>query len=201
MSKILKGKMDEQDDKELVAQAKAGNLDSFGALIERYHGQLYKMISRFVASREDIDDLLQETWMHAWRSLASFREEANFYTWVYRIAMNVTINFLRKKEREGQRASFENWKKSQEKNLGSPSLTPRYNLEISEFKTKLEEALKALPLPYRSAFILVAQQGLNYRQAAEILGCSENTIAWRMHKARQWLQKKLKPYFPESHEL
>lgn len=191
--------MDELEDKELVAQAKAGNLDSFGQLIERYHGQLYKMISRFVSNHEDVDDLMQETWMHAWRSLSTFREEAHFYTWIYRIAMNVTINFLRKKKREGQKESFEDWKKSQEAKLSPFSL--ENNLDMSEFKAKLEEALRTLPLPYRSAFILVTQQGLNYRQAAEILGCSENTIAWRMHKARQWLQKKLKPYFSGSHEL
>ncbi|MCX7974633.1 MAG: sigma-70 family RNA polymerase sigma factor [Candidatus Aminicenantes bacterium] len=187
--------MDEAEDKELVAQAKAGNLESFGRLVERYHGQLYKTIRRFIPNHEDTNDLMQETWMHAWRNLANFREEANFYPWIYRIALNLTINFLRKQRKEGQKESFEDWKKREGDNSSQILLGRNEALELFEFKPKLEEALKTLPLPYRTAFVLVTQEGLNYRQVAEILGCSENTVAWRMYKARQWLQKKLKPYF------
>lgn len=186
--------MDEPEDRQLVSEAKAGNLEAFGLLVERYQSRLYQLVRRFIRSHEDADDLIQETWMQTFRALPSFREEADFYTWVYRIALNLTINFLRKEKKEKQKESFEEWKRRQRERVGNKLIASEESPDFFELREKIEEAIQALPLPYRSTLILVTQEGLNYRQAAEILGCSENTIAWRMFKARQWLQKKLQPY-------
>lgn len=186
--------MDEPEDRQLVSEAKAGNLEAFGLLVERYQSRLYQLVRRFIRSHEDADDLIQETWMQTFRALPSFREEADFYTWVYRIALNLTINFLRKEKKEKQKESFEEWKRRQRERVGNKLIASEESPDLFELREKIEEAIQALPLPYRSTLILVTQEGLNYRQAAEILGCSENTIAWRMFKARQWLQKKLQPY-------
>lgn len=186
--------MDEPDDNQLVAEAKKGNLEAFGLLVERYQNRLYQIVRRFVPSHEDADDLIQETWMQAFRALPSFREEAGFYTWIYRIALNLTINFLRKQKKEKQWESYELWEKGPEENLGKKLRATEEDPGLYELREKIEMAIKKLPLPYRSAFILVTQEGLNYRQVAKILGCSENTVAWRMFKAREKLQKELQPY-------
>lgn len=186
--------MDEPDDNQLVAEAKKGNLEAFGLLVERYQNRLYQIVRRFVPSHEDADDLIQETWMQAFRALPSFREEAGFYTWIYRIALNLTINFLRKQKKEKQWESYESWEKGPEENLGKKLRATEEDPGLYELREKIEMAIKKLPLPYRSAFILVTQEGLNYRQVAKILGCSENTVAWRMFKAREKLQKELQPY-------
>lgn len=186
--------MNEPQDKQLVAEAKAGNLDAFGLLVERYQSRLYQLVRRFIQSHEDADDLIQETWMQIFRALPSFREESDFYTWVYRITLNLTINFLRKQKKEKHKESFEEWKRGQAERAEDKLAASIENPDLFELREKIEEAIQALPFPYRSTLILVTQEGLNYRQAAEILGCSENTVAWRMFKARQWLQKKLQPY-------
>lgn len=186
--------MNEPEERELVAEAKAGNLEAFGLLVERYQSRLYQLVRRFIRSHDDADDLIQETWMQAFRALPSFREEADFYTWLYRIAFNLTINFLRKRKKEKHKESFEEWKRGRGERAREKLVRSEEPPEFFELREKIEEAIKALPLPYRSTLILVTQEGLNYRQAAEILGCSENTVAWRMFKARQWLQKKLQPY-------
>jgi len=190
----MRKRLDEPDDIQLVAEAKNGNLEAFGLLVERYQNRLYKIVRRFVPNHEDADDLIQETWMQAFRALSSFREEAGFYTWLYRIALNLTINFLRKQKKEKQRESYEVWEKGPEEISGKKLMAAEDDPGLYELKEKIEMAIKKLPLPYRSAFILVTQEGLNYRQVAKILGCSENTVAWRMFKARQKLQKELQPY-------
>jgi RNA polymerase sigma-70 factor (ECF subfamily) len=190
----MRKRVDEPDDNQLVAEAKKGNLEAFGLLVERYQNRLYQIVRRFVPSHEDADDLIQETWMQAFRALPSFREEAGFYTWIYRIALNLTINFLRKQKKEKQWESYEFWEKGPEENLGKKLRATEEDPGLYELREKIEMAIKKLPLPYRSAFILVTQEGLNYRQVAKILGCSENTVAWRMFKAREKLQKELQPY-------
>jgi RNA polymerase sigma-70 factor (ECF subfamily) len=190
----MRKRVDEPDDNQLVAEAKKGNLEAFGLLVERYQNRLYQIVRRFVPSHEDADDLIQETWMQAFRALPSFREEAGFYTWIYRIALNLTINFLRKQKKEKQWESYELWEKGPEENLGKKLRATEEDPGLYELREKIEMAIKKLPLPYRSAFILVTQEGLNYRQVAKILGCSENTVAWRMFKAREKLQKELQPY-------
>ncbi len=198
MSKIMSRRMDEPEEKRLVAEAKGGNLDAFGFLVERYQSRLYQLVRRFIRNHEDADDLIQETWMQAFKALPSFREEADFYTWVYRIAFNLTINFLRKQKKEKHKESFEEWKRGKGKIAEDDLIISGKDQEFFHLREKIEEAIMALPLPYRSTLILVIQEGLNYRQVAEILGCSENTVAWRMFKARQWLQKKLRPYLVEK---
>jgi len=192
VSNIMSRGMNELSDEQLVAEAKNGCLEAFSNLVERHQNKIYQAIRRFVSNHEDAADLTQETWMHAFRSLRSFRREASFSTWVYRIAINLTLNHL-KSQKKQKKESLEEQKQRIEADSkqGLSSLAAAEDFELRE---KVELALTNLPLPYRSAFILVALEGMSHRQAANILGCSENTVSWRMHKARQWLQKNLAPY-------
>ena len=133
--------------------------------------------------------------MQAFRALRGFKKESGFYTWLYRIAVNLTLNHLKK--------SRPSWKMRRD-------VDPDMRLEMStaysgdssperrslnrELRHRLKEAVDALPLGYRLAFVLVEVQGMSHRQASDVLKCSENTVSWRMHRARRMLQSRLRPY-------
>jgi RNA polymerase sigma-70 factor (ECF subfamily) len=139
--------------------------------------------------------------MYAYKALGSFRENASFYTWVYRIAVNLTLNALKKKGREKGREDFEDNAAVLEKREYA-SRSPEGDSLRREFREKLEEAIESLAPAYKAAFTLVVLQEMSHGRAAEILGISENTVSWRMFKARKMLQDKLKPYLDEdSHEM
>ena len=135
--------------------------------------------------------------MVAYRSLKSFKRKSGFYTWVYRIAVNLTLNFLKKKGREKGTESFED-KSAVFDKAGYEAMSPEGDSLNRELKDRIDEAIASLALPYRAAFNLVVFQGMSHGQAAKILGCSENTVSWRMHKARKMLQAGLGPYMMEG---
>ena len=180
----------------LAAAARNGSVEAFSALARRYQERIYLTILKFTRDPEDAGDLTQETFMAAYRSLRSFRQRASFYTWIYRIAVNSTLNFLKKKGREKNRAEFRkdvDFMSVPEVSSGSPEGEHLRN----ELGRKLGEAVDGLPFQFRCSFILVVHEGMSHADAAEVLGCSENMVSWRMHKARKLLQVKLKPYLEE----
>lgn len=193
MSKIMKGNMEDFADDNLVKRAKQGDVEAFTELVRRWQEKIYHTIIALTRNHHDANDLAQETFMHAFKSLRSFKQRSSFYTWLYRIAMNLTLNFLKKRKRHEMREVFvENY--SLGERSGASSLSPERHSLKKELSEKLKEAIDCLPIPYKASFILVVFQGMTYGQAAKILGCSENTISWRMHKARKMLRAKLKPY-------
>lgn len=186
--------MEELPDDSLVQEAKKDNPDAFTELVCRYQKKIYSTIFQFTRNHHDTDDLAQETFMNAYKSLQKFRQKANFYTWLYRIAVNTTMNFLRKKHREKGREEFvEDQLPSGVAKFSSSS--PEYHSLKKELKEKLKEAVDSLPLAYKVTFVLIAFQDMTHGQAARVLRCSEKTVSWRMHKARKILKNKLMPYF------
>jgi RNA polymerase sigma-70 factor (ECF subfamily) len=140
--------------------------------------------------------LTQEVFLTAFKSIPGFRGTAGFYTWIYRIAVNRTLNFLRTRGRDQQRAEYHDDLLCGEEaaaGLSSPELSSVRN----ELRGRIAEAVDSLPPRFKTSFLLVADQGMSHADAARVLGCSENTISWRMHKARKLLQAKLKPYLDE----
>lgn len=201
LSNKMNDQMEDFADETLVKQAKNGNLQAFEALVGRYEERIYHTIYGFTRSHQDTDDLAQEAFMYAFKSLKDFRQRSGFYTWVYRIAINLTLNFLKKKKKEKGREDFDEGSSFLEKTNYS-SLSPEGHSMKKELEEKLQKAIDSLPLLYKTSFLLVAFQGMSHGQAAKILRCSENTVSWRMHKARKMLQAKLKPYLQEvSNEL
>ena len=180
----------------LVAAARNGSVEAFSTLARRYQERIYHTILRFTRDPEDAGDLTQETFMAAYISLRSFRQGAGFYTWIFRIAVNSTLNFLKKKGREKNRTEFRKDVDSMSVPGGPPD-SPEEESMRNELGRNLGEAIDGLPLPFRSSFILVVHEGMSHADAAGVLGCSENTVSWRMHKARKLLQRKLKPYLDE----
>jgi RNA polymerase sigma-70 factor (ECF subfamily) len=184
-------------DDELVGLAQAGDVDAFTELAGRVQEKVYHTILGMTRNQEDAGDLTQETFMIAYRSLKSFKRKSSFYTWIYRIGVNLTLNFLKKKGREKGTEAFEDTAAVFDK-AGYEAMSPEGDSLSRELKDRIDEAIAGLALPYQAAFNLVVFQGMSHGQAAKILGCSENTVSWRMHKARKMLQTKLGPYMAEA---
>jgi len=192
---ICEGDMEQLSESQLVKNAKHGDAESFATLAWRYQKKVYQTIFWMTKDHQDTDDLAQETFLHAYKHLKGFRQKSSFYTWIYRIAVNLTLNFLKKKARQEGRAEIS--AKNCPESIGGLSdvNTPESRSEKKELGRKLSEALDALPFAYKTSFILVVLQGMTHRQVSQTLGCSENTVSWRMYKARKMLQGKLFSYF------
>jgi len=189
--------MDERPDDVLVEEARQGGKEAFSELARRHQKRIFRLIYGMTRNRSDADDLCQEVFMTAFRSIPGFNRKSSFYTWLYRIAVNTSLNFLKRRGREKKRAGFdENLPHTDEKRAASWS--PEGWSIRSEFEGLLEEAVDSLPPLYRASFLLVANQGLSHAEAAQALGCSENTVSWRMHKARKMLRSRLEPYLKEA---
>lgn len=180
-------------DDHLVRLAKQGDVDAFTELVRRFQEKIYHTILTLTRNQQDAYDLAQETFMHAYKSLRNFKQRSTFYTWIYRIAVNLTLNFLKKRKSEEKREiHVEDY--SLDLKSAASTLSPEGHSIKKELSEKLKEAIDSLPLTYKVSFVLVVSQGLTHTQAANALRCSENTISWRMHKARKMLQQRLGPY-------
>lgn len=185
--------MDGLSEDNLIERSLAGQVEAYAELVRRFQERIYRTIYGMTRNHDDADDLAQETFLSAFRSLRSFRRKSSFFTWVYRIAVNMTLNFLKKKSREKGREDFAEDAPVHDR-AEYAALSPEGDSLQKELRERIDEAVAGLPLPYRSAFALVVFQGLSHGRAADILGCSENTVSWRMHKARKMLQERLKTY-------
>ena len=189
----MNGNMADFADDHLVEQAKQGDVEAFAELVCRFQEKIYHTILSLTRNQQDAYDLAQETFMHAYKSLRNFKQSSTFYTWIYRIAVNLTLNFLKRRKRDEKReVHVEDY--SLDVKSAASTLSPERCSMKKELSGKLKEAIDSLPLTYRASFVLVVSQGLTHTQVAKILRCSENTVSWRMHKARKMLQQKLRPY-------
>ncbi len=185
-----------EDELELVEQARGGNLRAFHALYEAYAAPLYAFILRMTHSRADAEDLLQNTFVKAYRNLARFRGDSHFSTWLFSIAKNETVSFLRQhKRRNGKQLSLND--------VLTPGLSlpngedPEENVLHNETEAVLQQAVSHLPEKYRAAFLLGVVEGLPYEEVGKILKCTVPNVKSRIFRARaklaQWLQK----HYPE----
>jgi RNA polymerase sigma-70 factor, ECF subfamily len=188
--------MDERPEDDLVEDARRGSREAFAGLVRLHERRVYGLVFRMAGNRSDADDLAQEVFLSAWKSIASFRRGSSFYTWLYRIAVNTSLTFLRKRSREKDRAEFHENMAGVDTGRDAFS-SPEGSSSRSELRARMDEAIASLPVHFRASFVLVVDQGLSHAEAAGILGCSENTVSWRMHKARKILQSRLKPYLGE----
>ncbi|MBN2199654.1 MAG: sigma-70 family RNA polymerase sigma factor [Candidatus Aminicenantes bacterium] len=188
----MKGPMDVPDDDRLVRHAKDGDLEAFAELARRHQRRIFHTVMNFMQNPADADDLTQETFLHAYRNLRNFRGGSSFFTWIYRIAVNLSLNHLKKHRREKGRTELRDDIALDP--AGPAGSDPESGSLADELRRKLGEAVGSLPVPYQAAFRLVAVEGMSHGQAARILGCAENTVSWRMFKARRILQDRLKPY-------
>lgn len=185
--------MTNEDDQRLIDQCLAGNSAAFGELVQRYQDRLFNSVMMMVNSFEDARDLTQEAFVHAFRRLDSFRGDAQFYTWLFRIAVNATISFRRKKARQ-KSVSIETAKEAigEEPRDDRDDARPSNRMEISEEQQLVRQALSEVSEEFRAALILTEIEGLSYEQAAEVIGCPIGTVRSRIHRGRNELREKLR---------
>src|SRR6516165_603223 len=182
---------------ELVRKARRGELRAYDDLVKRYQERIYATIYHMTANHEDANDLAQETFIKAFRALKSFKGGSSFYTWVYRIAVNKTINFLKQRKHKAQ-MSLDDLDFNAEHDPDLVALisdkTPRREVGLSELQEKLNAAMQKLSEPHRLVVTLHDVQGLSHEEIAEIMDCNIGTVRSRLFYARQQLQAYLSDY-------
>ncbi|MGB9893773.1 MAG: RNA polymerase sigma factor [Candidatus Saccharicenans sp.] len=185
--------MDRDQEIQLITRAQQGEVEAFMTLVKEYERPIYQLIYRLTRNREDAADLTQETMLKAFAALKNFKLKSSFHTWIHRIAVNLTLNHL--KRNKGLESRTEYLDGSQNNELALERFpSPEESSMDEELSQKLEKAIEELPPIYKTAFTLVVFQGLTHSQAAAVLGCSESTISWKIHEARKMLKEKLKAY-------
>jgi RNA polymerase sigma factor (sigma-70 family) len=186
-----------EDDEALVRRAQAGETSAFDILVERYKERLYATVYHMTANHEDANDLVQETFIKAYKSLRSFRGQSSFYTWVYRIAVNRTINFIKRRKNRNQ-FSLDDVDSSIQNDPDLVEMmshvTPRREVGLTELHEKLNEALQKLSEPHRAVVTMHDVQGMTHADIAQVMKCSEGTVRSRLFYARQQMQALLSDY-------
>ncbi len=186
------------DDKTLVARAQAGDTKAFDELVRRYTPKLYGLVYNMTSNREDTADLLQDIFAKAYRSLKRFLGKSSFYTWIYSISVNMTLNFLKKRGRYSK-VSLDDV----DSNIANDPIfieittskggTMR-EVSVNELQEKLNEAMMKLSEDHRTVVTLYDIQGLQHSEISKILGVSEGTVRSRLFYAHRQLQSFLEDY-------
>ena len=178
-------------DGEIMTLYRSGKREeAFNALVDSYKERLYWHIRRLTCSHEDADDLLQETFVKIWTSLDSFREESRLYTWVYRIATNETLNFLRKKKVRSMLAFAAPLDETLCKKIDDD---PYFN--GNEVQRHLHKAIQKLPPKQRTVFLLRYFDNLSYDDISRITGTSSGSLKASYHHAYIKIKAELEKYF------
>lgn len=174
-------------DRELVERARAGERAAFDLLVERYQRRLLRLVLRLLRDQAEAEDVVQETFLRAYRALPRFRGDAAFYTWLYRIALNGARNtILRRRQRAAPAPS----------QLPAPVReigTPESMLLSKQVMQTIDAALEALPLELRTAIVLREIEGLSYEEIAQIMECPLGTVRSRIFRAREAIARRLRP--------
>ena len=185
------------EDLELVRRAQRDDMRAYDELIRRFQERIYATVYHMTSNHEDANDLVQETFIKAYQALRSFKGDSSFYTWIYRIAVNKTINFLKQRKNRVQ-MSLNDLDFNAEHDPDLVSLisdkTPRRDLGLSELQEKLNAAMQKLSEQHRMVVTLHDVQGLSHEEIGKIIGCNVGTVRSRLFYARQQLQAYLSDY-------
>ena len=184
-------------EQELVKKARHGDLAAYDQLVQRYQERIYRTLYHMTSNHEDANDLAQEAFIKGFQALKSFKGGSSFYTWVYRIAVNKTLNFLKQRKNRSH-MSLNDLDFNMENNPDLVALvsdkTPRRDAALSELQEKLNEAMLTLSETHRLVVTLHDVQGLSHEEIAKIMDCNVGTVRSRLFYARQQLQGRLAGY-------
>jgi len=185
---------------DLVRQCQAGQTDAFDQLVTRYRTRVFAMIYNMVHNEQDAWDLAQESFVKAWKSIGRFRGKSSFYTWIYRIVMNVTIDWLRKKRVKGGDAEFDDAIQLTQiepasKTVPKTEPLPHQMMERGEIRARIEKAIGQLSPEQRAVILMKEIDDMQYHEIAEALGCSIGTVMSRLFYARKKLQNLLRDVY------
>ncbi|MEI6350735.1 MAG: sigma-70 family RNA polymerase sigma factor [Verrucomicrobiota bacterium] len=185
------------EDAQLVSRAQAGDPRAFDALVVKYSPRLYGLVYNMTSNHEDTNDLLQDVFAKAYRSVAGFRGKSAFYTWIHSIAVNMTINFLKKRGRRFHMSlddidsGIQNDKEFIELTATS---NPVRDADLSELQQRLNEAMMKLSHDHRAVVTMFDIQGMPHAEIAKILSISEGTVRSRLFYAHRQLQNYLQEF-------
>jgi RNA polymerase sigma-70 factor (ECF subfamily) len=185
------------EEMELVRRARRGDLEAYDELVRRYQERVYATVYHMTANHEDANDLAQEAFIKAFQALKSFKGGSSFYTWVYRIAVNKTINFLKQRKNKAQ-MSLDDLDFNAEHDPDLVALisdkTPRREVGLAELQEKLNAAMQKLSESHRLVVTLHDVQGLSHEEIGKIMDCNIGTVRSRLFYARQQMQAYLSDY-------
>jgi len=187
-------------DLDLVKRCQAGETEAFDELVTRYRIRIFAMIYNMVHNEQDAWDLAQESFIKAWKSISRFRGRSSFYTWIYRIVMNMTIDWLRKKQIKGAGAEFDDCIQLREidpaaKTVPKADPLPHERMERKEIRSRIDNAIARLSPEHRAVILMKEIENMQYHEIAETLGCSIGTVMSRLFYARKRLQNLLKDVY------
>jgi RNA polymerase sigma-70 factor (ECF subfamily) len=178
------------DDVEIIKKCQQGDQEAFAELVRRYNDKVYWIAYQMVSNYEEARDISQEAFIRVYRSLSQFNLMSNFYTWLYRIVVNLSIDFLRKQKPGGKVVSLEKVAEV----VNDNELSIEESLEKQEVSKEVHEVLQQLPAQYRAILILRDIEGFSCKEIAKILGCNSNTVRWRLFRARQIFKESWEKY-------
>jgi RNA polymerase sigma-70 factor (ECF subfamily) len=196
-------------DTELVDRARGGDHEAFARLFQRYHRRAYSLAYGVVHNADDALDVVQEAFIKAHRYLDKFEGASSFYTWLYRIVMNLSIDHLRKHKR-ARHVDFNDALAHGEGDsaVGDDALLPRIlgqnpgkSLARKEMREQINEALAGLSDNHRAVLVMREVEGLSYEEMAQVMQCSKGTIMSRLFHARKNMQKRLLEYMGGQKDL
>lgn len=187
---------DKDEDLLIVQRVQAGDKLAFNLLVSKYHRRVGRLLTRMVRNQEDIEDVVQETFIKAYRAIGNFRGDSAFYTWIYRIAINTAKNLLvtqgrrpstLKESNDGDSETFED-------NAALSNIdTPESLYQTKQIGEAVNEAMAALPEELRSAIVMREIDGLSYEEIAAAMDCPIGTVRSRIFRAREAIATKIKP--------
>lgn len=185
----------DDSDQQLVLRVQAGDKSAFDLLVRKYQHRVLKLVGRFVSDAAEAEDVAQEAFIKAYRALASFRGDSAFYTWLYRIAINTAKNALVSNRRRPVDFDLdlqdpEQYDRHARLKEGD---TPEGVLLTEEIRNVVERAMEQLPEDLRTAIVLRELEGLSYEEIAEAMDCPVGTVRSRIFRAREAIDRKLKP--------
>jgi RNA polymerase sigma-70 factor (ECF subfamily) len=183
-------------DQELVERAQRGDKAAFDLLVQKYQRKLGRLLSRMIRDQAEVEDVVQEAFIKAYRALPNFRGDSAFYTWLYRIGINTAKNYLVAMGRRPQVSTeievedAENFEDGQELRTID---TPETELMTKQIAKTVNDTVAGLPEELRTAITLREIEGLSYEEIATLMGCPIGTVRSRIFRARETIAEKLRP--------
>ena len=193
----------EESDLALVERAAGGDKDAFRMLVEKYQRRAYGIAYGIVGNAEDALDISQEAFVRVYTNIEGFRRASHFYTWFYRILVNLCVDHIRRRSHD-TRGDYDETLRKADTSVLQPSAVgdPARSLEQRELGTRIEEALGRLSPVHRAVLHLREVEGLSYKEISQVMGCSIGTVMSRLFHARRRMQEMLGDYFERTnHEV
>jgi RNA polymerase sigma-70 factor, ECF subfamily len=187
---------DRDIDQQLVERVQRGDKQAFGLLVEKYRRKLGRLLSRFIRDQAEVEDVVQEAFIKAYRALPNLRGDSAFYTWLYRIGINTAKNYLVSMGRRPQTSNdievddAENFEDGDELRTMD---TPETELMTKEIAKTVQMAIESLPEDLKTAIVLREIEGLSYEEIATMMDCPIGTVRSRIFRARESIAERLRP--------